>query len=65
MRDQIKHRLEMDDYSSMLKNHSKILKSDIISIKISLIVLIVNYQCLDQSLKGIVNLVMKKNNKKK
>ena len=26
---QVKHRLEMDDYSSMLKNHSKILKSDI------------------------------------
>ena len=29
MCDQVKHRLEMDDYSSMLKNHSKILKSDI------------------------------------
>ena len=27
--DQVKHRLEMGDYSSMLKNHPKILKSDI------------------------------------
>ena len=29
MCDQVKHRLEMGDYLSMLKNHSKILESDI------------------------------------
>ena len=60
MYDQIKHRLEMDDYSSMLKNHSKILKSEIDIYKDKLNSINSNYQCLDQSLKRIVNLVMKK-----